>query len=170
MAQEGGLNSSRNPARLGLDLINPCVHLRKFRRPMLWIGGSTDAWSYNSPPWDATCEKAVLAARALGIPTITGERYLTHLELGKDKIHAKHNADNAALFVAMFEDARKAAYAIAPSGSFPEADEGQQLRERAAVAPSTKVWGPIRIVRRPYFGPSALGSRYSQGASAASST
>ena len=83
-AGKGTSKFSESSSR-GLDLINLCVHLRKCRRPMLWIGGSSDLWSYGSPPWDAMCEKAVLVARAFGIPTITGERYLTHLELGNDK-------------------------------------------------------------------------------------
>ena len=80
-----GTKKFSESSSLGLDLINLCVHLRKFQRPRLWIGGSSDLWSYNSPPWDAMCEEAVLTARSWGIPTITGERYLTHLELGKDK-------------------------------------------------------------------------------------
>ena len=87
---------------LGQDVIDLCTHLRKSRRPMLWIGGSSDLWSYGSPPWDAICEKAVLVARALGVPTITGERYLQHLELSRDKVHARRTESSSARFVAMF--------------------------------------------------------------------
>ena len=98
-------------------------------------------WSYSSPAWDAMCEEAVLIARSIGIPAITGERYLRHLELGNDKTHARQNENYNALFLAVFEDVRNAAYAIVPNGSFLDADARHQLRGDAALAPSTKVRG-----------------------------
>ena len=76
----------------------------------------------------------VLIARSIGAPTIAGERYFTLFEQDQYHTHSKKTAANADLYLEMFEEARSAAYAIVPEGSFRSRDARIKRAQEAASA------------------------------------
>ena len=87
----------------------------------------------------------VLMARAMGIPTITGERYLRLLILGPDKTHAERSEANADVYLQWFQDMRNAAYAIVPEGSIINYTAHRAIADQAVAAAQTKAGQPKAV-------------------------
>ena len=130
---------------VGQDIIDLCHHMLKFNRPMLVVGGTSGIWSYNTVAWDVMVNKMVLMARAMGIPTITGERYLRLLTLGPDKTHAEESESNADVYLQWFQDMRNAAYAIVPEGSIRNPTARRAIADQAVAAAQTKAGQPKAV-------------------------
>ena len=91
-------------------------------------------------------------ARSMGIPTITGERYLRLLTMASDSEHAEKTDENAQIFLTWFQDMRSAAYAIAPQGSVRSQDARRDLAEQnlATTAALAKAGQPPGSSTDPY--------------------
>ncbi len=96
---------------------------------MLAVGGSSNVWTYNNPAWGRRVNKMVTMARSMGIPPITGERYLRLLSMAGGHEHAEETDENARVFLTWFQDMHSAAYAIFPLGSVRNQDARRDLAE-----------------------------------------
>ncbi len=112
---------------VGRDIIDLCYHLLKLTRPVIIPGGASDIGSYDKPARETIVQNTVAMARAIGIPTITGERYLRLFTLGPDNIHAEKTDARAHIFLGMFQDMRNCSYAIALEGSLRNVDARRAL-------------------------------------------
>ena len=81
----------------------------------------------------------------MGIPTITGERYLRLLTLGPDKTHAEKSESNADVYLLWLQDMRTAAYALAPEGSIRNPTARRAIADQAVAAAQTKAGQPKAV-------------------------
>ncbi len=122
---------------------------------MLAAGGSSDVRKYNNPAWGLMVNKKVTMARSMGIPTITGERYLRLLTTASDNERAEKTDENAQILLTWFQDMRNAAYAIAPQGSVRNQDARREFAEQqlATAAALAKVGQPPGSSNEPVGAP-----------------
>ena len=87
--------------------------MRRFKRPLVIVGGSADVWHYDMA-WDVTVEKMRGILGEMGIPSITGVTYLKEMTMGADGVHAATGDDTTSAWQRQFGDIVHGLYALCP--------------------------------------------------------